>query len=183
MKIEYVKCARCGKSIDKVTAFKKTENSRTYYCNVDCFEAKMAKDNTYKKQLSNSPMKPLTDYIQDVLYVEDSGWDKKDINWAVIGAMIKRLKENNPRWADPYNAILFTLKYMRDVLQMPLITKESHYNPLTLVEFYAKEAEDYFTEMFEIKKAVDDFNIQNIETNTIHVTSRPRETYKQITFD
>lgn len=155
-------CRHCGKEIESDVAYKPNQSSKMYYCDEDCYIASQAKNKEKFKPTYGSEKRDLTDYIQ-LIYI-NSGFDKRTINWGMISKQIQNLLSNNPNWT--YCTIQYILWYMNEVANMNLISEESHYNPLTLVEFYANEAENYYAEMSELDEYLSSFNF---ETETVKI--------------
>ncbi len=156
-----VKCKQCGKEIDKSQAVQISE--KAYCCCTECAELHKDKKNTKKnyKSAKGSVREICTDYIQS-LYV-GQGYDKKSINWTIIGSQLANLLKENSTWN--YTTIKYTLWYMKEIKEMNLFDT-SQGSILNLVPFYAGEAKEYWLHTREIEKELEDFDFSK-ETKVI----------------
>lgn len=172
-----VKCRYCKKEIEKDTAYNPV-GSMYYCCENHYLSALEKKKNTGHsyKSVEGSDRRAYTDKIQD-LYVNMYGWDKKNIKWQFIMQQTSNLLKVNPSWT--YDTILYILWYEQEILGLNLICKESNWSPLSLVDYYALEAEQYYNECVEIAKSVENYNFDNeiIVAKSIHMK---KEKYKPI---
>ena len=49
---------------------------------------------------------------------------------------------------------------MQEILEMNLINKESNWSPLSLVDYYAQEAEQFYNECTAIQESVENYNFE-----------------------
>ena len=159
MAIGMVKCRYCKKEINKNTAY--SPRSGMYYCNENHYlSAIEKKKNTTKhsyKSAEGTDRRAYTDAIQD-LYVNMYGWNKKAIKWQILMSQTSNLLKANPTWT--YDTILYIIWYMQEILELTLISKESNWSPLSLVDYYALEAEQFYNECCEIQKSVENYAIE-----------------------
>ena len=152
-----VKCRYCGKDIDKETAYSVKKGQ--YYCNENHYLSSLEKKkNTTKhsyKSAEGTDRRVFTDAIQD-LYVNVYGWNKSKIRWQILMSQCSNLLKANPTWT--YDTILYIIWYMQEILEMNLINKESNWSPLSLVDYYAQEAEQFYNECSAIQKSVENYN-------------------------
>ena len=165
-----VKCRFCKTEIDKETAYKVGKAS--YYCNEECYKKTQEKKAKPKKNNNDSPMRDLTDYIQE-LYIKQ-GYEKNQINWALIGSQIKNLMEENKNWT--YGGIKYTLKYMIDN-NINVFDFQSG-SILNLVPFYYNEAKDF---CYFISDLYDE--LENITDDKIEVIKTKSKTNKGVKID
>jgi len=151
------KCRYCKKEIDKDTAY--SPKSGMYYCNENHYLSSLEKKkNTTKhsyKSAEGTDRRAFTDAIQD-LYVNTYGWNKKAIKWQILMSQCSNLLKSNPTWS--YDTILYVIWYMQEILEMNLINKESNWSPLSLVDYYAQEAEQFYNECTAIQESTKDYN-------------------------
>ena len=173
------KCRYCKKEIDKTTAYNPV--SGMYYCNenhyLSALEKKKNTGHHSYKSVEGSDRREYTDTLQD-LYVNRYGWNKKHIKWQIIMQQTNNLLKANPSWT--YDTILYIVWYMQEILGMNLICKESNYSPLSLVDYYALEAEQYYNECSEIQKSVENYNFDESDIiikkkNNIKIKYKPLE--------
>lgn len=174
-------CKYCNKEINRDTAYNPKKGQ--YYCSenhyLSLIEKRKAKGNHSFKSAEGTDRRAFTDAIQD-LYVNRYGWDKRKINWQILMSMSKTLLENNPTWT--YETILYIIWYEQEILGLNLICKESHWNPLSLVDYYALEAELYYNECNEIQKSVENYNFD--ENIVVAKTSKNKKIkYKPINME
>ena len=153
-------CRYCKKEISKDTAY--NPKSGMYYCNENHYLSSLEKKkNTTKhsyKSAEGTDRRAFTDAIQD-LYVNVYGWNKKVIKWQILMSQTSNLLKANPTWT--YDTILYIIWYMQEILEMNLINKESNWSPLSLVDYYAQEAEQFYNECTAIQKSVENYNEEN----------------------
>ena len=133
-----VKCKYCGKEIDRDIAYSIKKGQ--YYCSenhyLSALEKKKNQTKHSYKSAEGSDRRIYTDAIQD-LYVNKYGWDKNKISWQILMNQTNNLLKANPSWT--YETILYIIWYMQEILELNLINAESHWSPLSLVDFYASE--------------------------------------------
>ena len=155
-----VKCRYCKKEIEKNQAY--CPKSGMYYCNENHYLSSLErKKNTTKhsyKSAEGTDRRAFTDAIQD-LYVDIYGWNKKAIKWQILMSQASNLLKVNPTWT--YDTILYIIWYMQEILEMNLINKESNWSPLSLVDYYAQEAEQFYNECSAIQKSAENYNEEN----------------------
>lgn len=175
------KCKYCGSEIDKNTAY--NPSPRMYYCSKEHFDERERKrlgENNksnkikYKPQ-ENTNRREFTDYVQNI-YVNRYGWNKNKINWTIICSNASNILKQHENWT--YDTLTYILYYMNEILELDLICQESNYNPLSLLPFYAQEAEDYFNEMSAIDDIVSTFD--NTNNEKIIEKNKSKIKYKQI---
>ena len=174
-----VKCRYCGKDIDKDTAYSIKKGQ--YYCNENHYlsaleKKKNATKHSYKSA-EGTDRRNYSDAIQD-LYVNHYGWNKKKINWQILFSQTSSLLKANPSWT--YDTILYIIWYMQEILELNLICQESHWSPLSLVDYYALEAEEYYNENQKVIKSADNYTD---ETVTIIKSKDKKIKYKLMEFD
>ena len=167
-----VKCKYCGKQIAKDNAYKIAD--RQYYCNKTCYDDKQRSkiDNGKTNKIKYKPQegterREFTDYIQ-MIYI-NSGWNKYSINWSMVCSQASNILNEHPKWT--YDTLLYILQYMNEVLGLQLVTKESNYSPLSLVPFYATEAEEYFIQTQDIEDKINSFDF-NTEVKIVKNINR-----------
>ena len=174
-----VKCRYCGKEIDKEIAY--SEKKGQYYCDenhyLSALEKKKNHTNHSYKSAEGTDRRIYTDAIQK-LYVETYGWNKKAIKWQILMSQTTNLLKANPTWT--YDTILYIIWYMQEILELNLISAESHYSPLSLVEFYALEAELYYNECQKVSNSADNYIDDTI---TIVKSKDKKIKYKPMEFD
>lgn len=174
-----VKCKYCGKDIDRETAYSIKKGQ--YYCNenhyLSAIEKKQNNTKHSYKSVEGSDRRAFTDAIQD-LYVNRYGWNKKKINWQILMNMVNTLLKNNPTWT--YETILYIIWYEQEILGLNLICAESHWNPLSLVDYYALEAELYYNECQKVSKSANNYTD---ETVTIVKSNNKKIKYKPMEFE
>ena len=176
-----VKCRYCKKEIDKDTAY--CPKSGMYYCNENHYLSSLEKKkNTTKhsyKSAEGTDRRAFTDAIQD-LYVNVYGWNKKAIKWQILMSQANNLLKANPTWT--YDTIIYVIWYMQEILEMNLINKESNWSPLSLVDYYAQEAEQFYNECTAIQKSVENYN--NEENQVIIKSNKSKKLkYKPISME
>ena len=175
------KCRYCKKEIDKDTAY--SPKSGMYYCNENHYLSSLEKKkNTTKhsyKSAEGTDRRNYSDTIQQ-LYVENYGWNKKNIKWQILFSQTNNLLKANPTWT--YDTILYIIWYMQEILEMNLINKESNWSPLSLVDYYAQEAEQFYNECTAIQKSTENYN--NEENQVIIKSNKSRKLkYKPINME
>lgn len=152
-------CKFCGKEI-LGEPYRTTPNSRTYYCNENCYLMQMAKKNTNHsfKPPEGTERRDFTDWLLDNVYYPE-GFGKRDVNWQIVMKQYKNLIENNPGWT--YETVKYIIWYEKEILGLSLITKESHWSPFSLVDFHAKEAEDFWKECDRINQSIENFDFDD----------------------
>lgn len=176
-----VKCRYCKKEINKDEAY--SVGKGQYYCcenhYLSSLEHKKNKSNHSYKSAEGTDRRAFTDAIQD-LYVNKYGWNKKKINWQIIMSQSKKILTDNPSWT--YDTILYILWYMQEILELNLICQASNWSPLSLVEYHALDAEQYYNECSEISKSVENYNFD--DCNIVVKSSKiDKIKYKPLTFD
>ena len=176
-----VKCRYCKSEIDRDTAYNPI--SGMYYCNENHYlSALEKKKNTTKhsyKSAEGTDRRAFTDAIQD-LYVNVYGWNKSKIRWQILMSQCSNLLKANSTWT--YDTILYIIWYMQEILEMNLINKESNWSPLSLVDYYAQEAEQFYNECSAIQKSVENYN--NEENQVIIKSNKSRKLkYKPISME
>ena len=174
-----VKCKYCSKIIDKEIAYSPKKGQ--YYCTENHYLSALEKkkNNTKHsyKSAEGTDRRAYSDAIQD-LYVNKYGWNKKKINWQIIFSMTNNLLKNNPTWT--YETILYIIWYEQEILGLNLICRESNWSPLSLVDYYALEAELYFNECQKVAESVNNYTNDVI---TITKTKNQKIKYKPMEFD
>lgn len=157
-----VKCKNCKKEIEKENAI--SDTPRMYYCSQECLEA-------YKKKKikpsADPSRKELLDLIQQ--YYLDESYNYNEINWNLITAQIKNLIEN---YGYKYSGIRYTLWYMKEILEKPLIDNSYNGSILNLVPFEYINAQKYYQEQKALKDAFKVFEGNNKKTIIRHNTQR-----------
>lgn len=176
-----VKCKYCTKEIEKETAYSPKKGQ--YYCNenhyLSALEKKKNNTNHSYKSAEGTDRRDFTDAIQK-LYVNEYGWDKKKINWQILMSQCNKILKANPNWT--YDTILYIIWYMQEILGLNLICRESNWSPLSLVDYYAIEAELYFNECSEVLKSVENYNFD--DCNIVVKSSKDKKIkYKPMEFD
>lgn len=160
-----VKCKYCGTEIDKSIAY--NPNPRQYYCSKEHFNERErerlgenGKGNKikYKPKDDGNPRRIFTDKVLSI-FVDRYGWNKNKINWSMICATASNVLKEHENWS--YDTLTYILFYMNDILELDLICSESNYNPLSLLPFYAKEAEDYWLQCSDIEKSIENFDFDD----------------------
>ena len=176
-----VKCKYCKKEIDRDEAYSVTKGQ--YYCcenhYLSALEKKKNNGNHSYKSAEGTDRRAFTDALQD-LYVNQYGWNKKKINWQIIMSQAKTILDNNPSWT--YDTILYIIWYEQEILGLNLICEESHWSPLSLVEYYALEAEEYYNECSEVAKSVESYNFDDCNI-VVKNQKNIKIKYKPLTFD
>ena len=154
------KCRYCKKEISKDTAY--SPKSGMYYCNENHYlssleKKKNATKHSYKSA-EGTDRRAFTDAIQD-LYVNVYGWNKNKIRWQILMSQCSNLLKANPTWT--YDTILYVIWYMQEILEMNLINKESNWSPLSLVDYYAQEAEQFYNECSAIQKSAENYDFED----------------------
>ena len=52
---------------------------------------------------------------------------------------------------------------MQEILEMNLINKESNWSPLSLVDYYAQEAEQFYNECVDIQKSAENYTTEDTQ--------------------
>lgn len=174
-----VKCRHCGKEIDKETAYSVKKGQ--YYCDENHYLSSLEKkkNNTKHsyKSAEGTDRRVYTDAIQD-LYVRKYGWNKKKINWQIIMSQSNKILKDNPTWT--YDTILYIIWYMQEILGLNLISAESHWSPLALVDYYALDAEIYYNECEKVSQSAENYSDDTI----VIVKSKDKKIkYKPMEFD
>lgn len=181
MKKDKCICKYCSKEIDKEIAYSPKKGQ--YYCTENHYLSALEKkkNNTKHsyKSAEGTDRRAYSDAIQD-LYVNKYGWDKKKINWQIIFSMTNNLLKNNPTWT--YETILYIIWYMQEILGLNLICRESNWSPLSLVDYYALEAEQYYQECSEVEQSITDYNFEDKDI-IIKGTKNKKIKYNPLTFD
>lgn len=153
------KCRYCGTNIDSAMAYSVTKGQ--YYCNKECYDNKQRiKLNEGKstkiryKPIEGTDRREFTDTIQN-LFVQ-AGWNKNKINWSMLMSQASNILKQHEKWS--YATLTYILWYMTEILELQLITKESNYSPLSLVEYYGQEAEEYFNQTQRIEQNIEKFD-------------------------
>lgn len=174
------KCRYCNKEINKDTAY--SIKKGIYYCNeshyLSSLEKKKQKGSHSYKSAKGTDRRDYTDFIQNI-YLEN-GFKKEFPNWQILMSQTNNILNNNPSWS--YDTIKYVLWYQKEILGMRLITKESNYSPLSLVEYYAKEAENYWLECSEIAESIENFEFDDEPIVVKNKTSKRKQKAKQIDF-
>lgn len=174
-----VKCKHCGKTIDKEKAY--SPKKGIYYCSENHYLSALEKkkNNTKHsyKSAEGTDRREFTDAIQD-LYVNKYGWDKKKINWQILMSQCNKILKDNPNWT--YDTILYIVWYMQEILELNLICRASNWSPLSLVDYYALEAELYFNECQDVTKSVKNYTDDIV---TITKSKNKKIKYKPMEFD
>lgn len=172
-----VKCKYCGKEVEKDKAY--NPKPKCYYCNENHYLSALEKQKQNKKHSFKSPegsdRRNYTDTIQN-LYIY-YGWDKDKINWQTIMAQTNRLLKDNSKWT--YDTILYILEYEQEILGLQLITKESNWSPLSLVDYHYIDAKKYWEECESIKQSIDGFDFED-KNIIITKTQNYKKKYKEI---
>ena len=172
-------CKYCGKKIPKETAYNVKKGQ--YYCNENHYLSALEKRKTTSKHSYKSAegtdRREYSDFLQD-LYVNKYGWNKKNINWQIIFSNTNNLLKANPNWT--YETIKYIIWYMQEILGLNLICAESHYSPLSLVDYYALEAELYYNECQKVSNSADNYTDDTI---TIVKSKDKKIKYKPMEFD
>lgn len=176
-KLATVKCKYCGKEVERDNAY--SPKKSVYYCNENHYLSALEKQKQNTKHSFKSPKgsdrRNYTDTIQN-LYIY-YGWDKSKINWQVIMAQTNKLLRDNPKWT--YDTILYILEYEYEILGIQLITKESNWSPLTLVDYHYIDAKKYWEECESIKQSIENFDFENKDI-IINKTQNYKKKYKEI---
>lgn len=173
-------CRYCRKKINKESAYSIVKGQ--YYCNEEHYLSHIDKKNNNTKHSFKSPKgterRAYTDAILN-LYLQQ-GFDKKFPRWQILMSQTSTILKNNPSWT--YDTILYILWYEQEILGLNLICEESHWSPLSLIEYYALEAEEYYNECSEIAKSVENYNFD--DCNIVVKSSKSNKIkYKPLTFD
>ena len=154
------KCRYCKKEISKDAAY--SPKSGMYYCSENHYLSSLEKKkNTTKhsyKSAEGNDRRAFTDAIQD-LYVNVYGWNKSKIRWQILMSQCSNLLKANPTWT--YDTILYVIWYMQEILEMNLINKESNWSPLSLVDYYAQEAEQFYNECTAIQESTNNYDFED----------------------
>ena len=135
-----------------------------YYCDENHYLSSLEKkkNNTKHsyKSAEGTDRRAYTDAIQD-LYVNIYGWNKNKIRWQILMSQTSNLLKANPTWT--YDTILYVIWYMQEILEMNLINKESNWSPLSLVDYYAQEAEQFYNECVDIQKSAENYTTEDTQ--------------------
>ena len=174
-----VKCRFCKKEIPKSQAYK--VGNMSYYCNEQCHKSQenkvKYKQPKVKPNGETSERRLLTDYIQ--YYYTNNGIEKHTINWSLICQQIKQIEEKlkiNDNW------VRYVLWYMIEIKEMNLIDDKYDGSIMNLVEYYYTEAYDYWLEIGEIKKSIDEFEFED-KVVVVNKSFSKKKKYKELTFD
>lgn len=155
-----IKCRFCKKDVPKALAYKV---GNFYYCSKNCYDEKQREklDEGSSKKIKYKPRegtdrREFTDYIQKIYL--DNGWNKKKINWTLLMSQAKNILDEHEVWS--YTTLTYILTYMYETLGLSLLTAESKYSPLTLIPFYAVEAEEYYNETVELEEMIENFDFE-----------------------
>lgn len=174
-----VKCRCCGTEIDKSIAYSVKQGQ--YYCNENCYNKKKhgeEKGNKIKyKPREGTQRREFTDYVQRIYL--DSGWNKNKINWTMICSQAKNILDEHEVWS--YDTLTYILFYMYEILGLQLVTEESKFSPLTLIPYYALEAETYCNENAELEEIIENFDFT--PRNKIISKYNQERLYEPIDFD
>ena len=174
------KCKYCGKEIDKESAYNPKKGF--YYCNENHYLSHLEKQkNTSKhsyKSAEGTDRRDYSDYIQNI-YIR-YGWDKNKINWQIIFSQTNTLLKNNPNWS--YETIKYILWYEEEIMGIQLITKESNWSPLSLVDYQALDAQLYWEECQNIIDSVENFDF-NEEIKIIKNTENKKTKRRMINME
>ena len=174
-----VKCKYCSKEIERETAYS-VKKGQYYCCENHYLSALEKKQNNTKhsyKSVEGSDRRAYSDFIQD-LYVNRYGWNKKKLNWQIIFSQTNNLLKANPSWT--YETIEYIIWYMQEILDKNLICKESNWSPLSLVDYYALDAELYYNECQAVTKSANNYTDDTI---TISKSKTKKIKYKPMEFD
>lgn len=152
-----IKCKQCGQTSDRDKAVKISD--RIYCCSKECAEMFLESKNNKKKNyksVKGTARESCTDYIQ-ALYIQNNT-PKNKIRWEIIGSQLSNMLKEHKNWN--YSTIKFTLQYMNDIAGVNLFDG-SQGTILNLVPFYVDEAKDYYFELQDIKKAVNEFEFND----------------------
>lgn len=174
-------CRYCKKKINKDTAYSVTKGQ--YFCNethyLSSLDKKQNKSKHSFKSAEGTERRNYSDAIQK-LYVDMYGWNKKKINWQIIFSQTNNLLKANPTWT--YDTILYIIWYMQEILEMNLINKESNWSPLSLVDYYAQEAEQFYNECVDIQKSAENYTTE--DTHIIIKSNKSKKLkYKSISME
>ncbi len=157
------KCGYCNKEIiDKTNCTKK--GSRWYHN--ECLDK------------SKSDRQLLLDYIQKIYL--DNGYDKRNINWAVITKQLKNVLDENTDFK--YSGIKYCLWYMIEVCKEDLFL---HMNGsiLDLVPYKYVESKEFYKQSIALKKSAKQV-VFNTDVNVVTTNYKPQNKYmKDLTFD
>lgn len=172
-----VKCKYCGKFIDKSIAY--SPKPRMYYCNQECYEMAETKNKKKYKPEQGSIRRNCTDYIQSLYY--NAGYNDNYMNqsfWAMIGAQLSNIVNE---YKTKYSAIKYTLWYMVEIKGMNLFDDNFNGSILNLVGFYLDEAQQYWQQTDNIKKAIKDFDFNDNEiVISKHIGNNSKKIYNEI---
>lgn len=178
-----VQCRYCKKTIDKETAYKPVDSKSVYYCCENHYLSMLEKkkNNTKHsyKSAEGTDRRHYTDVLQD-LYVNQYGWNKKRIQWQIIMSQTNNLLKSNPNWT--YDTILYVIWYMQEILGMNLICAESNWSPLSLVDYYALDAEEYYNDCCTIAKSIENYNFDD-EDIVVKSSKNQKIKYKLLSFE
>ena len=149
-----------------------------YYCNEEHYNNSLeekSKSKAKSKSNYDDEYSKLTSYIKQ-LYV-DNGHSVTNINWAMITAQIKNIKNS---LETTYVWIRYTLWYMVEIKEVNLFDDYGG-SILNLVKFYYVEAKDYWQKTKEIKELSDEFDFE--DNVVVMKKSVPKKKYKEIDFD
>ena len=180
-KNNFCKCRYCGKEIEKTTAY--SPKKSMYYCSENHYLSQLEKMKTNNvkhsyKSAEGTDRRDYSDYIQN-LYIR-YGWNKNKINWQIIFSQTNTLLKNNPNWS--YETIKYILWYEEEIMGIQLITKESNWSPLSLVDYHALDAQLYWEECQNVIESVDNFDF-NEEIKIIKNTENKKTKRRMINME
>jgi hypothetical protein len=131
------------------------------------------------KKTDSSDRRKLTDWIQN--YYLSHGWEKSEINWAMILSQLKNMQTKDKNIKD--TGVIYTLWYMTVVKEIEMLDDCENGSILNLVPFYYYQAQDYYLKDQKVMKSFRDFDF---ETNTVVAQRVPLKQNRKktnITFD
>lgn len=176
MNDDIVKCKFCKNDIKKNIAYKVGKTS--YYCDELCYQRKKEQQNKQKnkyKPKDNTDRLECIDYIQQI-YINE-GYDKSEINWKLITAILKKLLEDNMC----YSGIIYTLWYCKEIINIDLFDDKSN-TILWCVPFEYKNAQLYWEECQSVIESVDNFDF-NEEIKIIKNTENKKTKRRMINME
>lgn len=155
-------CRFCKKEIPKGTEYKRNPTDRTYYCNIDHWQASQDKIKYKPKKKTNTgednPRRLFLDYIQE-LYI-NNGWDKHDINWKLITSIIKNIMDEDNTIT--YGGMKYTLWYCKEIKEIDLFSDKSN-SVMWAIPFYYQEAQKYYEQTEKVEEEIENYNFENTE--------------------
>ena len=98
--------------------------------------------------------------------------------WAMIGAQLSNIVNE---YKTKYSAIKYTLWYMVEIKGMNLFDDNFNGSILNLVGFYLDEAQQYWQQTDNIKKAIKDFDFNDNEiVISKHIGNNSKKIYNEI---